>query len=218
MEEYMNKKGVEVEAGVDLRVRLDPGCLSWDLFLFGEVEHRRISELIQHMLVLDATNDKRSINLIICSPGGYCSAGYALIDTMAGMRHVVRTIALGEICSMGSLIFIAGTPGQRYIGSRTQVLFHPMSEEVADYGSFIKDRVKSIDHAQKLAKDLMRSRTGLPSDMVELSERGEIWLDSGEALKYKVADTIITDNEVISGMYKELLKERIKVSPKKAKK
>jgi len=214
----MKNKKLELESEIDLRIRLDSNALSWDLFLFGEVEHRKIAQLIQHMLVLDATNDKRAINLLICSPGGYCSAGYALIDTISGMRHVVRTVALGEICSMGSLIFIAGTPGQRYIGSRTQVLFHPMSEEVADYGSFIKDRVKSIDHAQKLAKDLMRSRTGLPADMVESSERGEVWLDAGEAIKYKVADTIITDNEVISSMYKELLKERARVIPKKAKK
>jgi ATP-dependent Clp protease, protease subunit len=218
MEDGMNKKEIEFEQGPDLRVRLNPKALSWDLFLFGEVEPRRVAELIQHMLVLDATDEKRPINLLLCSPGGHCSAGYALIDVITSMRHVVRTIALGEVCSMGSLIFISGTPGQRYMGSRTLCLFHPISDSVADYGSFIKDRVKSLEQSERLSEELLKSRTGLTSAMIDKANHGELWLDAGECLKYKVADTIITDNEVIAQMYGAMVKERAKVAPKRNKK
>lgn len=209
------KQEEENMPAMDLRLQMDPKALAWELFLFGEVEPRKISELIQHMLLLDSTDEKRTINLLICSPGGYCSAGYALIDIMTSLRHPVRTIALGEICSMGSLIFIAGTPGERFMGSRALALFHPMSECMADYAGFLKDRMKSVNYSEDFANSLMKSRTALPQALIDKSNNGELWLDAGEAVKHKVADQIITDNEQIANMYAEIVKQKRKYSPKK---
>ena len=208
------KRQEEMDPTVDLRMQLDPACLSWELFLFGTVEPRKISELIQHMLLLDSTDEKRTINLLICSPGGECSAGYALIDIMTSLRHPVRTIALGEVCSMGSLIFIAGTPGERFIGSRALCLFHPLSEGMQDYAGFIKDRVKSLNISEGFADGLMKSRTSMPANLIEKANNGEVWFDAGEAIKYKVADKIITDNDTIAQMYAEIVNQKKRLASK----
>jgi len=208
------KRQDEMDPVMDLRMQLDPACLSWELFLFGTVEPRKISELIQHMLLLDSTDEKRTINLLICSPGGECSAGYALIDIMTSLRHPVRTIALGEVCSMGSLIFIAGTPGERFIGSRALCLFHPLSEGMQDYAGFIKDRVKSLNISEGFADGLMKSRTSMPANLIEKANNGEVWFDAGEAIKYKVADKIITDNDTIAQMYAEIVNQKKRLASK----
>lgn len=208
-------KKQEVESLVDLRVRLDPQCLSWDLYLFGDVSPMKMAELIQHMVVLDSTNEKRAINLMICSRGGDCGAGYALIDMMTSIRHPVRTIVLGEADSMASLIFIAGTPGMRFIGSRSMILFHPMSDMVADYSPYIQDRIKSHNLSNQFSEDLMKGRTALTKEQIYKANNGELWLGPGEAVQYKVADQIITDNEVITQMYSEITKQRAKYTPPK---
>lgn len=195
------KKEQVVEQGVDLRMRLDPKCLSWDLFLFGDVDAQKSAELIQHLLILDNTDTKSFINLLICSPGGACAAGYALIDVMMSLKHPIRTIALGEVCSMGALVFLAGAPGYRLIGSRTMLLFHPLSDVITDYSPYIKDRLTSINYSEGFANQLMETRTALPKDLVAKANNGELWLDATSALKHHVADEIITDKEVIAKLY-----------------
>ena len=200
------KKEQVVEAGVDLRMRLDPKCLSWDLFLFGDVDTQKSSELIQHMLTLDNTDIKACINLLICSPGGSCAAGYSLIDVMLSLKHPIRTIALGEVCSMGSLVFVAGTPGMRMIGTRAMLLFHPLSDVITDYSPYIKDRVTSINYSEGFANDLMTQRTSLTKELIAKANNGELWLDATTALKNHVADEIIVDKAVLDKIYARSIK------------
>lgn len=192
-----NKKEIKgVSGGLDLRSQLDPKYLSWDIFLFGAVEDDKMAETVQHIITLDQTNMKKPINLLMNSPGGDCSAGYALIDVMMSSRHPIRTIALGEVCSMGALIFIAGYPSQRFIGSRAMVLFHPVRDLIEDYSQYIKDRVKAIDYLEDTSAKLMRARTKLPEKLIEKSLNGELWLSPSEAVKYGVADHLIEDSKL----------------------
>ena len=194
----MSKHTAGPRMGADLRYRLEPEFLSWDVFLFGEINDEKISETVQHILTLDATNTKKNINLVMNTPGGDCSAGYALIDIMLSSRHPIRTIALGGICSMGALIFISGRAGQRYIGSRAEILFHPVRDMVEDYSTYIKDRVKSLSYIEETAEQLMRTRTSLPERLIKKSLNGELWLTPREAVEYKVADHLIVDADQVN--------------------
>lgn len=201
-----------VEMGMDLRARLDPRMLSTDIFLFGEVEPRKVSEIIQHLLTLDTRTDDFMINMLICSPGGECDAGYALIDVMLSMRHQVRTIALGNAASMAALIFISGTMGQRFMGSRAMLMFHPLSDCMMGTKPYLKDRMVSLDISDKFAEQLMAERTGLGKAQLEKAANGEVWLDSGEAVKAKVADGIISDAALVAKLY-----AKVEAKAKKAK-
>lgn len=195
------KREVEVEqVGCDLRMKLNPKALSWDLFLFEQVTPKKVAELIQHLITLDATETKATINLMICTGGGYCDAGYALIDIMLSLRHPIRTILLGESCSMGALIFIAGTPGYRVMGKRSQIMFHPISTSMSDYGPYIHDRVNSMDKTDIYSQQLMKERTHLPKDLIDKANNGELWLTPGEAVQHRVADGIISDTTTFMAM------------------
>lgn len=215
MSKLTNVKGPQVEIPTpDLRIKIDPRCLSWELFLFGEVEHQKIAELIQHIISIDQMDKEGTITLFICSPGGYCSAGYALIDIMQNLRHPVRTVVLGEAASMAALIAIAGSPKCRFMGSRSLMLFHPISDAIADYGPYIKDRVVSLKWSEEFGDELMTSRTNLPKDMIEKASNGELWLDSATALKYGVCDGIITDQDAVTNLYKKLKQHDTKKAKK----
>ena len=48
------------------------------------------------------------IQIIINSPGGFTDAGWAFIDIMESIKYPITTIAVGEIASKASSIFIAG--------------------------------------------------------------------------------------------------------------
>lgn len=86
------------------------------------------------------TSFSNDIQIILNSPGGYLDAGHSFIDLMGWVRHKVRTIALGEICSMATLIFIHGD--ERIMAPNSTAMIHQFS-------SFSEGRYTDLVAARK---------------------------------------------------------------------
>ena len=88
------------------------GERSWDIYsrlmkdriimLNGPVEDMMANVIVAQMLYLESENPDKEINLYINSPGGAVTAGLAIYDTMQYIKCDVRTIVMGQACSMGS--------------------------------------------------------------------------------------------------------------------
>ena len=83
------------------------------VMLNGPVEDVTANLIVAQMLFLESENPEKDINLYINSPGGIITAGMAIYDTMQYIKPDVRTIVLGQACSMGSFLAQAGTKGKR---------------------------------------------------------------------------------------------------------
>ena len=94
------------------------------IFIFQkEVNSVSVEKIMRKMLELHFDeNFADPIQIMLNSPGGLVSSGFALIDLMRFIKNPVRTIAMGEIASMGTMIFIAGD--ERIITSNTSVMIH----------------------------------------------------------------------------------------------
>ncbi|MGH3327234.1 MAG: ATP-dependent Clp protease proteolytic subunit, partial [Streptomycetales bacterium] len=84
------------------------------IFLGSEVNDTVANAVCAQLLLLDAEDSDRDIQLYINSPGGSVSAGMAIYDTMQYVRSDVTTLAMGLAASMGQFLLCAGTPGKRY--------------------------------------------------------------------------------------------------------
>ncbi|MGH3342670.1 MAG: ATP-dependent Clp protease proteolytic subunit, partial [Carbonactinosporaceae bacterium] len=84
------------------------------IFLGSEVNDAVANAVCAQLLLLDAEDSDRDIQLYINSPGGSVSAGMAIYDTMQYVRSDVTTLAMGLAASMGQFLLCAGTPGKRY--------------------------------------------------------------------------------------------------------
>ena len=72
------------------------------IFLSGEVEDRMANLIVAQLLFLESEDPKKDINIYINSPGGSVTAGMAIYDTMQFIKPDVRTLCIGQACSMGA--------------------------------------------------------------------------------------------------------------------
>ncbi|WP_233114106.1 ATP-dependent Clp protease proteolytic subunit, partial [Aggregatibacter actinomycetemcomitans] len=71
------------------------------IFLSGEVEDNMANLIVAQLLFLESEDPDKDINLYINSPGGSVTAGMAIYDTMQFIKPDVRTLCIGQACSMG---------------------------------------------------------------------------------------------------------------------
>ena len=83
------------------------------VFLNGEVNDTVSALVCAQLLFLEAENPGKPIHLYINSPGGVITSGLAMYDTMQFIKSPVHTLCMGTARSMGSLLLMAGEPGER---------------------------------------------------------------------------------------------------------
>lgn len=102
----------------------DKGILFINSMISKESLNKTMYKLLAFHFDDDFTDD---IQLIINSPGGYTDAGWALIDLMKFVKNKIKTIAIGEICSMATYIFIAGD--KRVMAPNSTAMIHEFSSQ-----------------------------------------------------------------------------------------
>ena len=97
------------------------------IFIDGEITDAMADLVVAQLIFLESENPEKDINLYINSPGGSVTAGLAIYDTMQYISCEVRTICLGQACSMASILLAAGTDGERSILPNARVMPHQPS-------------------------------------------------------------------------------------------
>ena len=94
------------------------------IFLSGEVEDRMANLIVAQLLFLESEDPKKDINIYINSPGGSVTAGMAIYDTMQFIKPDVRTLCIGQACSMGAFLLSGGAKGKRFALPNARVMIH----------------------------------------------------------------------------------------------
>ena len=97
------------------------------VMLNSDVNDISANLIVAQMLFLESQNAEESINFYINSPGGSVTAGLAIYDTMQFINAPVSTIVMGQACSMGSFLAMAGEPGQRFVLPNSRTMIHRVS-------------------------------------------------------------------------------------------
>jgi len=152
-----------------------------------------INTIIEKNLLPNSQRPKE-LTLVINSPGGQVHSAFALIDTMKGSAIPVKTVGLGMIASCGLLTFMSGKKGRRVITPNTSILSHQYS-----WGSVGKEhelfaRVREFELSTARMMDHYKKCTGLSEKKVRdiLLPPEDRWLSAKEAVKYGIADKIVS--------------------------
>lgn len=160
----------------------------------GQVEDGMASLINAQLLFLEAEDPSKPIFMYINSPGGVVTAGLSIYDTMQFIKPDVYTIAMGQVCSMGSFLANAGAPGHRYILANTRHMIHQPSGGARGQATDIKIQYEEI---QKLKESLTKtyvkhnSRGKTYEQMLADMERDN-FMSAEEAIEYGLADVLIT--------------------------
>ena len=79
---------------------------------------------IAQILFLEMTEGKKDITFYIMSPGGEIDSGSAILDTFELVSCDIKTVGMGVVASMGTMLLSSGTKGKRYALPSSRIMMH----------------------------------------------------------------------------------------------
>jgi ATP-dependent Clp protease protease subunit len=164
------------------------------VMLTGEVNDMTANLVVAQMLFLESQNSAEDINFYINSPGGAVTAGLGIYDTMQFIKSPVSTIVMGQACSMGSFLAMAGEPGKRLVLPNSRTMIHQPS---GGAGGQATDMQIQVDEILKMKKNLTETyvkhnSVGKTFEELEAAMERDNFMSAEEAVAYGLADRVVT--------------------------
>ncbi len=160
------------------------------IFLWGQVDDRSAKHVIDRLMYLDLdSNDE--IQLIINSPGGYVTSGFAIYDTIKAIKSPVSTICTGFAASMGSILLSVGEKGRRFIYPNARVMIHQPSGGAQGQASNIEIQAQQLQNIKDLSARILADNCGQSYDKVLSDFNRDYWMNADESVSYGIVDGIL---------------------------
>lgn len=162
------------------------------IYLDAPITSDVTNEIIRSLLLLSAENTD-AITIVVDSPGGEIQAGLALIDAIEFCPCVVRTVALGNSCSMGALILAAGRQGHRYVSAKSKVMIHEplLGQGVCGSTSQMESIVNNLKERRVTINGLLCRYTGQDAETMQEATSYDHYFSSEEAVAFGLADHVV---------------------------
>lgn len=161
------------------------------IFLAGPIDDAVANSVIAQLLFLQSEDPKKDISMYINSPGGYITAGLAILDTMNHIKCDVSTVCVGWAASMASILLSAGKKGKRYILPNAEVMIHQPLGGAEGQASDIEISAKHILKQKALVNKMLSENTGQPLSKIEKDVDRDFFMDADQAKKYGIVDKIL---------------------------
>ena len=162
------------------------------IFLSGEVEDNMANLIVAQLLFLESEDPDKDINLYINSPGGSVTAGMAIYDTMQFIKPDVRTLCVGQACSMGAFLLAGGAPGKRGALPHARVMIHQPLGGFRGQASDIQIHAQEILKIKGTLNERLASHTGQPVETIEKDTDRDNFMSAEEAKKYGLIDEVFS--------------------------
>jgi ATP-dependent Clp protease protease subunit len=173
------------------------------IILNGGVDDNSSNLIVAQMLFLESQNSSEDIHFYINSPGGVVTAGLAIYDTMQFIRSPVSTIVMGQACSMGSFLAMAGEPGKRFVLPNSRTMIHRVSSGTPGTRGSVhvqelefEDARRSFEESKKINKQLTEiyvkhNTAGKTYDQMFETMKFDTFLSAEEAVEWGLADKVV---------------------------
>lgn len=160
------------------------------VFLWGMVDDDSAKHVIDRLLYLDMQNNKE-IQLLINSPGGYVTSGFAIYDTITSLKSPVSTICTGLAASMGSILLSIGKKGRRFIQPHARVMIHQPSGGAQGQAANIEIQAREIIKTREIGARILAENCGQPFEKIMKDFNRDYWMDAQESIDYGIVDGIL---------------------------
>ena len=155
------------------------------------VTEQSASLVVAQMLFLESENPNKPINFYINSPGGLVTAGMAIYDTMQFIKSPVHTTVMGQACSMGSFLAMAGEPGQRKLLPNARHMIHQPLGGTSGQASDVEIQYKELARWKKVLTEIYATHTGKDLETLEKDMDRDNFMTPDEAVEYGLADEVV---------------------------
>ena len=162
------------------------------IFLSGEVEDNMANLIVAQLLFLESEDPDKDIYLYINSPGGSVTAGMAIYDTMQYIKPDVRTLCVGQACSMGAFLLAGGAAGKRGALPHARVMIHQPLGGFRGQASDIQIHAQEILKIKSTLNERLAFHTGQPIETIEKDTDRDNFMSAEEAKNYGLVDEVFT--------------------------
>ena len=161
------------------------------IFLNGEVEDHMANLIVAQLLFLESEDPKKDINIYINSPGGSVTAGMAIYDTMQFIKPDVRTLCIGQACSMGAFLLAGGTAGKRAALPNARVMIHQPLGGFRGQASDIQIHAQEILKIKQTLNERLAFHTGQSIERIEKDTDRDNFMSAEESKAYGLVDDVL---------------------------
>ena len=161
------------------------------IFLNGEVEDHMANLIVAQLLFLESEDPKKDINIYINSPGGSVTAGMAIYDTMQFIKPDVRTLCIGQACSMGAFLLAGGAAGKRAALPNARVMIHQPLGGFRGQASDIQIHAQEILKIKQTLNERLSFHTGQSIERIEKDTDRDNFMSAEEAKAYGLVDDVL---------------------------
>ena len=161
------------------------------IFLTGKIDDSVAAVVSAQLLFLESQAPDKDIFMYINSPGGLVTAGMAMYDTMQFVKCDISTLVIGQACSAGSLLAMAGTKGKRYALRNSRIMIHQPSGGYSGQATDILIHAEEISKIKKKLNQMYADHTGQPLKVIDEAMERDKFMGTEEALEFGLLDKII---------------------------
>ena len=163
------------------------------VMLTTDVNEHSASLIVAQLLFLEAEDAEKEILFYINSGGGEVTAGMSILDTMDFIKCDVRTVVMGQACSMGSLLAQAGAPGKRMILPNARHMIHQPS---GGYSGQVTDIMIHAKEIEKMKQQLTQiyvdhNSKGKTFKQLAAAMERDNFMSAQESIDFGLADEIV---------------------------
>ena len=161
------------------------------IFLTGKIDDSVAAVVSAQLLFLESQAPDKDIFMYINSPGGLVTAGMAMYDTMQFVKCDISRLVIGQACSAGSLLAMAGTKGKRYALRNSRIMIHQPSGGYSGQATDILIHAEEISKIKKKLNQMYADHTGQPLKVINEAMERDKFMSTEEALEFGLLDKII---------------------------
>jgi ATP-dependent Clp protease, protease subunit len=161
------------------------------VFLWGQVDDESAKYVIERLLYLELRDPGKEIQLVINSPGGYVTSGFAIYDTIKGISSPVSTICCGFAASMASILLSAGAKGRRFVLKHGRVMIHQPSGGAGGNASNIEIQANELMKTKELGARILAENCGQGYEKILKDFNRDYFMNAEESLEYGIVDAIL---------------------------
>jgi ATP-dependent Clp protease protease subunit len=162
------------------------------IFLTGPITEQVSAIVSAQLLFLESQSPDKDIMMYINSPGGLVTAGLAMYDTMEFIKCDVATLVIGQACSAGSLLAMAGAKGKRYALRNSRIMIHQPSGGYSGQATDILIHAEEITKIKKRLNQMYAEHTGQSIEVIDDAMERDKFMSPEEAKAFGLVDKIIT--------------------------
>ena len=159
--------------------------------LEGPIGEHSASILCSQLLFCESQDARKDITIYINSPGGLVTAGMAIYDTMQYISCDIRTVVMGQACSMGSLLASAGTKGKRMLLPHARHMIHQPLGGASGQATDVEIQARELLRWKDELIAVYHRHTGQTVDKLRADMERDNFMTAEQAVTYGLADEVV---------------------------